>query len=76
MPGCSKKVKHLTAARAQAAMEAYQAQVVYILGMSPMGWPSVYQCRRCGYWHWGHSWSNEAPAPGMAMEGWGPRQAP
>ena len=58
MPMCSRKKKHSTEAEAQAAMDSYMAAVVYIGGRGPTGWPSVYQCPRCGYWHWGHSWAN------------------
>lgn len=29
-------------------------RIVYVGGVSLKGTPNVYQCVRCGAWHWGH----------------------
>ena len=52
---CSGKVKHKTEEDAKESMESAVAKVVYIGGVGINGIPRVYQCRRCNFWHWGHS---------------------
>ena len=67
MNGCSKKRKHRTFSEAQAAMQEYAARVVYILGRGPTGFPNVYRCRRCDYFHWGHS-ERETVSPPATLD--------
>ena len=55
MRGCSGKVKHRTRAAAEAAMQEVLSRVIHIGGKGLGGWPGVYRCGRCGFWHWGHS---------------------
>ena len=52
---CSRKRKYTSEVEAHRAMEARLEAVVHIGGRGPTGWPNVYQCPRCEYWHWGHT---------------------
>ena len=58
---CTAKRKFDTEADGQVALEVMMQRNVYIKGATPMGYPAVYHCRRCSFFHIGHSWRNDAP---------------
>ena len=53
--GCTTKQRFHDEAEGQVEIDRIESRVVYIGGKSPWGRLGVYHCRRCSYFHIGHS---------------------
>ena len=60
---CTLKEQFKSEEEAQVEVDRIKRRVVYINGVGPRGELGAYRCRRCPYWHIGHSRPADSGGP-------------